>query len=424
MLGDYAKFVGLRAFNFVLTSVWGFGLVYALTAELDIAGYAKIAVIAAIAAYVVSADLGFSAFMYDRLRRAFIHGQVDQPNSMLMATICVYFAVALASTSAFAAYVIFFDNETVSVPSHTTIGFFFSAVLGLPWMPLRAAALATDRMVPMESIEVSRRLANLALVFWLAGTLDFSVFVVLSLMVWVASYWAAAVLLLPLLSGSPFVTLAGFKEMASSLASLKHTFVFSAAESFVYLFPYFLIPAAIANPLAIVSFDLFFRVVRFCSTAYLALSEAAMPMLTRAFHKGDFRALKKYLLVIFLVAIVIATNAVVLIGPMGDIVFGFLLGDSSIVADPTRRLMIAMLVAMLFQTISGAFLLNTGHSRELRNISLGCFAAMVCLGAVVMLLQTSFDFFLLAYVLIFASGSAAYLMLLWTKVFRAGGSEN
>jgi hypothetical protein len=384
---------------------------------LPFSDFAAIAVVGGLGAYVLVADLGFSAILYDRIRRTFVANGKVNDGAMLLALLIIYMGFAVAALLIF---VIFTECLGLIRPElRGSAQIFFAAMAcGLPWTLVKVTANGIDRFVAFEGIECLRRLAALGLITLTLAGLTFELYAKLMLLLWGLAFLAGGALIWPALRDATSQLGQGFREIRAIIPAANGAMTFSASEAFIYLFPISFVPAAYANPAAITAFDTFHRVVRFCISGYQAAAESTLPRQTRAVHQNDPNTLVHALSVAGVLGSIPMLASVLLVSVWGDWTFDLLLNDESLVPQEVRAAMVLMLIAMLPQAIAGTLLLNTGHSRALAKIAMVLAGLMLLWAATCWRAQIPAPHFTMGYAIIFACGSAVYTGLLARTIGR------
>src|ERR1700677_3762390 len=104
---QHAFFI-FKALNLVLITTYSFELVYVLVRVLSLNFYPIAVFISSLGVYVMATDLGYSGFVYYRLRQSFLG--TGEPYESLAEAFLIYVAVALVAAAAVAVGIKFVPN--------------------------------------------------------------------------------------------------------------------------------------------------------------------------------------------------------------------------------------------------------------------------------------------------------------------------
>lgn len=407
------KYYILKATNLALTSIWSFALIYVLVRVLPLADYATVAVVTGLGGYVLAVNLGFSTVVYSTLRRNFLAQGPREESSVSSATLVVYGAIAVVAAIVFCACVYLLPIG--SKPMRSALAIHFAALAcALPWMIVRVSTAAVDRYVAFEAIEMGRRTLALALVIAMLFGLNFKFYAILSLSLWACAYVATAPLLMTIWTGTRLTT--GFQQLRRDIVAVRNTGAFSILETAIYNFPYIFVPMNYTSASTTVSFDTFYKIVRFGASAYLASAEATLPAQTRALHANDGEKLLRLTINAAALAAPATIVGILSVTVLGDYTFGHLLNKAGLIPTSTRYAMAIMLIAMLFQTVSGNLLINTGKAAALARLSWWIAGALGAFSIGVAALRLPFSTFIVGYSSIYACGAIGYALLLYLRI--------
>ncbi|MCI3132738.1 hypothetical protein [Phenylobacterium aquaticum] len=403
----------LKAANLVLTSVWSFTLIFVLVRVLPIADYANVAIVTGLGGYVLAVNLGFSTVVYSTLRKNYLTQGPQEEASISLATLVLYGSVAVLAATIFWGCVYLIPIG--SGPMRGALVIHFAALAcALPWMIVRVSTAAVDRYIAFESLEMVRRALALALVIAMLFGVTFKWYAILSLALWAIAFLATLPIMTRIWTGTTLRV--GFRHLRREIVAVKSTGTFSLLETIIYNFPYLFVPILYKSSTAIVSFDTFYKIVRFGASAYLASAEATLPAQTRAHHEQDGGRLLRLTTYAILLAAIPMALGVISVTIFGDITFGNLLKKAGLISTSTRISMALMLIAMLFQTISGNLLINTGNAAALARISWSIAGALGLFSIVVAAIHSPFSTFIIGYSTIYCFGAAGYTLLLLAKI--------
>ncbi|MCI0753679.1 hypothetical protein [Teichococcus vastitatis] len=429
MLGNKAArksavFFLLKASNTALASVWSFLLAFALVRIVGLESYAFFATVIAFASLVLQADLGISIRLFGQLRQNFLHpenGIRQALGNAVAAALASYAAIAVLATLVFGVMVWGLGLGLAQYHSVYLL-LFAGSVLPLPWMILRLTANAFDYYVLTEAIDCVRRTLLLALTAALVIGLPLMAYAVCFVLLWLVAIGVLFVMArkrLDILTGASIR--AGFTVLRGDLKGITASAVLSMSEFLIYIYPYYVIPLTHRDALALVAFDMFYKVTRFATTAYLTVTETVLPHQTRAFHAGNVPMLRKMMLVAFALAAVPMVGAVGIIGFFGDRFFGILLGHSDVVTPTIRLTICAMLFLMMVQTVSGAMLAGIGRLAVLARRASTTLGMMLVLALVSGLQNWTIEQFIIGYAAVYAYEAFGYfwsMLMLFREISR------
>ncbi|MBR1156016.1 hypothetical protein [Bradyrhizobium sp. JYMT SZCCT0428] len=408
----------LKGLNAALTAVSNFVLAYVLVRTIGLESYAFIAGLLAVSALVVQCDLGIAVLTFSELRSHYLseaHKRKanQDDHDLVLAIVTIYSAIAAIAVATLG--VAFFAG-IVPVAHHSIAYFliFAGAVCPLPHMPLRMAINARDGFVWTESVELARRVAILAVTIAMLFGLSLVAYGTLSLLIWVTSIAALVWLARPhgfaLQSG---VFLEGVLFLRRKFREARAAVVLSSAKFVISIFPYYLLSAT-GDGLAIVAFDMFYKVSRFAMMTYLIGAETVLPHQTRALHNENAFGLGRATAAGFLLGLLPMTLGVVAVSMFGERIFGTILNHSGIVSPTMRMALCAMLVFMLIQTTCAFVLVGAGKFEALARRASITLAGMALISALMFLFHWSIDTFIVAYVCVYGAGALLYAECLYS----------
>lgn len=417
-----ATFFLLKATNTGLATLWSFLLTYSLVRQVGLHDYAFFATVIAFASLVLQADLGISLRLFGRMRQNFLHPESSsrqELGSAVAAALWSYSAAAILATLAFGVALWTADLGLAAYrPIYLLL--FAGSVLPLPWMILRLAANAFDAYVLTEGIDFLRRLVLVLLTAALAFGLPLTLYAICFVLLWLSGLVALFLVAqrrLGFLSGAQIGQ--GFRVLRADLRGITASAVLSLSEFLIYIYPYYVIPLIYRDALALVVFDMFYKVTRFGVTAFLTVAETMMPHQTQAYHAHDVTKLMRWIRLSFgLSALPFAVGAGI-IYVLGDRFFGTLLGHPEVVSESTRIAICVMLFLMLVQTASGAVLAAIGWLAPLARRAALSFLGMLIMAAVAAWRNWSIDGFIIGYVVVYGFEAFAYFTLMLHMVLQA-----
>ncbi|MXP64652.1 hypothetical protein E0493_14965 [Roseomonas sp. M0104] len=408
-------FFVLKAANTGLATLWSFLLAYSLVRIVGLESYAFFATVIAFASLILQADLGISIRLFGQLRENYLHPENSSRadlGSAVAAALWSYAAVAVAATGIFAAAVWGFGlGDAQYRPIYLLL--FAGSVLPLPWMVLRLATNAFDAYVLTEAIDCARRTLLLALTAALVVGLPLMAYAASFVVLWLSGLVVLFVVArrrLGFLSGARIGR--GFRTLRGDLHGIAASAALSFSEFLILIFPYYAIPLMHGDALALVAFDMFYKVTRFATTAYFTVTETMLPHQTRAWHAGDAAALRRWTRMAFAVGAIPALAGAAVIGLFGDQFFGVLLGHPGVVSPGMRAAICAMLALMLVQVSSGMVLAGIGRLAALARRASLTLAAMLVFSLVTALQGWSIERFIAGYVFLYGCEAFSYLLLL------------
>jgi O-antigen/teichoic acid export membrane protein len=407
----------LKGLNSGLTAVSNFVLAYVLVRTIGLDSYALIASLLAVAALVLQSDLGITGLTFFQLRSHYLaetgrHGASQDDQDLVVTIVAIYIAIAVISILALGAVL---AAGLVQVSPH---GFaywliFAGAVCALPRMALRVAINARDGFVWTEVVDLFRRTAILGVTAAMLLGLSFVSYGVLNLSAWILSI-AALIWLARLYGFAPSrgAFLRGLLLLRREVRGLRATVLLSLVDFIISVFPYYLL-AATRDATAIVAFDMFYKVARFAVMSYLIGAETVLPQQTRSVHHDDLAGLTGATAKGIMIGLIPMVSGIVAIAAFGEPIFTVILNHSAIVSPIIRVAICAMLVFILIQTTCQIVLIGVGKFEDLARRASITFAGMVLISTLMVLFHLSIDAFIVAYVIVFGSGSLLYAECLY-----------
>ncbi|TCQ03023.1 hypothetical protein [Sphingomonas sp. PP-CC-3A-396] len=401
----------LKVANLGAITAYQFALIFVLIRTVGPTLYPWLIFMAAIGNYVLSADLGFSGFVYADVRRNFIDGLLPSRLGFVNHALLIYISIALGASAVAAIAITLLPGLGVALKVALTL-YFLATVLGLPWTLIRRIATAVDQFVAIEIIELARRVVMLIVAAWMLNGLGFSGFAVLSVVIWIVAFAAAFVLIakrgIRVRRSSPRI-LAGF--IAENRSGLFLTGGLTSLDFAIYNFPYMLIPVLFGSAAPLVVYDLFYKICRFGGTAFSVALETALPFQTRAFHAGNLGEVKKYQRSAIALGLIPLIGASALLLLFGQRLFAVLLNHAVPIDREITWTMVFMLAAILFQAAAGTFLGAIGKFSQITRLAMGASIGMTVLTLVTFVVRLSFDTFMAAYVVVYIGYAIVYQML-------------
>jgi O-antigen/teichoic acid export membrane protein len=412
-------FFALKSVNLAVITVYSFALIYVLVRVLSQPVYPFAVLVSSLGVYIMATDLGYSGYVYFRTRQSYL--QTGKPYGAEAEVFVLYGAIALAAAAVMAGVLALLPH----IPPATRISlslYFLSIVLALPWGLLRRIAAALDLFLEFELFEAARRLFFLVVAVAMLRGLPFTGFCLICLAAWAGAFFLAIRLLhrqrgVVLLRSS-----AGriVRHLRGSYRNIWHSGSLTLIEFVIYNFPYVLIPVLFADRSYLIAFDIFYKVVRFGAVSYGVPAESLLPPQTRAYYAGNRGKVVRLYGATLLIGLLPLAAALILILGFGDHVFTILLSRGGVVDGTVRLAMAVMLIAMLFQSAAGTFLVATGNYAQL--CRLACITLVLMGGTVLATwgLGLGFQWFLTLYVGAYCAHAVFYSAYL--PRFLAGGS--
>jgi O-antigen/teichoic acid export membrane protein len=400
-----------------LTAISNFVLAYVLVRAIGLDLYAVMASLLAVAALVVQSDLGITGLTFFQLRSHYLgetgkHGASQDDQDLVMTIVSIYIAIGVISVAVLG---VALAAGLVQAPHGAAYLLIFAgAVCALPRMALRVAINARDGFVWTEAVDLGRRVALLVVTVAMLLGLSFISYAALSLLVWIL-FIAALIWLAQLYGFAPKrgAFLRGLLLLRREFRGVGTTVLLSLADFIVSVFPYYLLAAA-RDATAIVAFDMFYKVTRFAVMSYLIGAETVLPHQTRAVHNEDGAELGRATAKGFVVGLVPMTSGIVAIAMFGEKLFGVILNHNGIVSPVMRAAICAMLAFMLIQTTCQIVLIGVGKFEELARRASITLAGMVFISTLMVLFHWSIDAFIVAYVVVYGTGSLLYAECLYS----------
>ncbi|HUI14607.1 MAG TPA: hypothetical protein VL048_14190 [Xanthobacteraceae bacterium] len=361
------------------------------------------------------ADIGMVKVLFVNLRRRFLH---DKPFGMIarQATMIVHLYYAIAAAAAvlcFLSLAVGF-HHSIAASAALSLFFLFNA-LNLPWVALRYFSIAIDEYVFFEKLEALRRGLNAAALLALLIGLPIAAFLLLINFGWAATMAAAAAKLRHrhVLVGDFRSSAVAFRVfLRGNRKQLVSSAVYMLSETFIYSFPYFVVPWAFGLGAPTIILDTTFKVFRAANQFYSAACDSLVPRQTSALAERDGRAMVRATWLAALLCAIPAAGVSGVLLVASAKVFSILLGPAAVMPPATTPIIIMLLFGNLAQMVSHSVLVHTGFFRDVARISLGLVGAMTVMAGVA--LWTHFDIvqFLNAYAAIYTCGALATVALM------------
>lgn len=361
------------------------------------------------------ADAGMVKVLFVNLRSRFLQNKpfgsiAGQASTMVV----LYFAVAaLATLVCFLTLVTCFAYSlTESI--ELTLFFAFNAI-NLPWLALRYFSIAIDEYLGFEMLEALRRGLNIAALTALLLGLPVLVFVLIINAGWIAAIVAAILKLQHrrVLVGNfrrNFIYFIAF--LRANRRQLMSSAVYALSETYIYNFPYFLVPWAFGLGPPTIILDTTFKVYRSANQFYSAACDSLVPRQTSALANRDGPTMVR---ATWLAAALCGIPAAAVCGLLifaGSKVFAILLGPAAVMPPATTPILIMLLFGNLAQMVSHSVLVHTGFFKDVARISFAVCAGQTVVAAFVVWTHSDIIQFLNAYAAVYGCGAIATVGLM------------
>lgn len=397
------KLSGLKILNLLLNVVYQFSVVYILIHSLGPDIYVTIVVISAIGIYISNSDLGFSGFVYYSLRELFIKQEKTAVINTINKSNSIYLYISLAALIPVGLFVLLKGQNLSQVDKIAVFIYMITIILNLPWTMMKRILSAVDLYMFAEVLDTLRRSSILLIALLMLGPLSFLSFSILSLMIWVIIFVLSVQKLHQAGYEPALIRLSDCGTyMKESAGSLSATTSYTAAEFFIYSFPYYLLPITPINQSSVVLFDIFYKVVRFGGSAYSVFNESFLPQQTNHYHQARKSDFMKHQIILYSLNFGLWLMASVVLYFFGEKLVLFLLhGDNFGVNNVFIYAMILMLFGLMVQNTASSMMSGIGFYRTLLIVAASICFAYVALSLVAWKFIANFNVFLLAYVAVF-----------------------
>jgi hypothetical protein len=283
--------------NVALAMLWGFIVTYVFVRLLPLHEFKAFLLLVAFANFTISAEFGFSAVVYSRLRRHRIDGSGGfRPEEL---GVLLAFMALLVGGGGLAVAAGLAGGLIPTARPWLFLAFYAVSALNLLALLARRALAALDRNLAWELLDMVRRLSGIALLLLALAGLDLMDAVLLQLAIGVASLLAGLRLVHRLLGMEArhwiALRVGGDHVRGHYLGDIGRTMALTVSDVGAYNAPYATILLATADPRPLLLFDLVFKVSRGLSAVIRALTEAMLPRVTAAWHGGDGATLARQL---------------------------------------------------------------------------------------------------------------------------------
>jgi O-antigen/teichoic acid export membrane protein len=361
------------------------------------------------------ADVGIVKVLFVNLRRRFLG---NKPLGAIAGQATMVFAlyVALAALASVICFLILASRVGYSgVDSAELTLFFVFNAINLPWVALRYFSIAIDEYVYFEMLEALRRgITTFALLALLLG-LPALVFLFVINAGWLVVITGAIARLRQrhVFAGDlrrNFVCFIAF--LRSNRGQLFNSGVYALSETYIYNFPYFLVPWAYGLGAPTIILDTTFKVYRVANQFYSAACDSLVPRQTSALAERDGPAMVR---ATWLAAGLCCLPAVAVCGVLifaAGKIFAVLLGPAAVMPPATTPIIVMLLLGNLAQMVSHSVLVHTGFFKDVARISFGLVAALSGVAAVAVWAHFDIVQFLNGYAAVYTCGALATVALM------------
>jgi hypothetical protein len=361
------------------------------------------------------ADVGMVKVLFVNLRRRFLQ---NKPLGAIagQATMIFVLYVSLASFASIICFLALATRSTYSIAGSAELSLFFAFnAINLPWVALRYFSIAIDEYVYFEMLEALRRSLNTVALLALLFGLPLLAFVLLINVGWLIAIAAALAKLMQrrALGGNlrhNFIYFVAF--LRGNRRQLISSAVYMLSETYIYNFPYFLVPWAYGLGPPTIILDTTFKVYRSANQFYSAACDSLVPRQTSALANRDGPTMVR---ATWLAAALCSIPALGVCGILifaADKIFAVLLGPAATMPPATTPILIMLLLGNLAQMVSHSVLVHTGFFKEVARISFGVVAALTLVAATAVLAHLDIVQFLNAYAAVYTCGAIATVGLM------------
>ena len=353
----------LRAFTAGATLVVGLLQTFVFARVMSPERFSLFIFVAAVSYSLYLADGGIVKVLFVNLRRRFLQ---NRPFGGIAnhATVVVILYFALTGLATLLCFLVLFGRGKSSTTDCAELPLFFLFnAINLPWLALRNISIAIDEFFYFEALEASRRTLNtVALLALLFGLPVFVFLFVLN------AGWAAAL----------FAALMKLRQRRAMGGKLRHSIIHlvvffrgngrqllnSAAhmlsETYIYNFPYFLVPWVYGLGAPTIIFDTANKVFRSNYLIYSAICDLFVPRQTRAFSDRDAPTLVRATLMPMVLGAVplIALGGLLVV--FHERFFALLLGPAAVMPPEIVPILVILLTVGLAKMVAYSVLIHCG----------------------------------------------------------------
>ena len=374
------RYLVLRGYTAGATLVLGLLQTFVFARVLSPQRFSLFIFVAAVSYSLYLADGGIVKVLFVNMRRRVLQrrpfgGIANQATVVIV----LYFALSSLATLLCLVVLLARGKDSLGGSVELALFFLFNAV-NLPWLALRNISIAIDEFFYFEVLEGARRAFNTVVMLALLLGLPVLAFLLLVNIGWVAAIVAAMVKLRQRravggkLRNSVRHLLVFFRcNKSQTLGSAVH----AISETYIYNFPYFLVPWIYGLGAPTIVFDTANKVFRGNYLIYSAICDVFVPRHTRAFNDRDAPTLVRAIL------LAIAMGAAPLLFVAGLLVFwhqplfALLLGPAAVMPPEIVPILVVLLTVSLIKMVAYSVLIHCGF-----------FAAAARLGPVFVIAMT------------------------------------
>jgi O-antigen/teichoic acid export membrane protein len=365
-------------------------------------------VIAAMGYTLWFTDLGLAKILFVNLRTPHLAGRHDA-QAARQATSVIAFYVALAIAAALVCLAISLEHDIAAPRQAMELALFMLYItLNLGWFSLRTLSIAVDQFVYFERLELTRRVATIAMMLGMLAGLPMLVFLIGVNVLWSALFSVASAKLIQCGALAPQL-----RDVPRELAEFFRLNWHSVARSstgalsglFVATFPYYFVSLSYGLGAAPIILEVTFRIFRGACVIFAAICDLAIPGQTRALADRDVdRLVRTTLLAVGLCCVPAAAGCAMLFFAGGPL-FKFLLHAAATVPAGVVPVLIVLLLASILQIVAEALLQYSGYFRSLAYNGVAVVVMMIAVTAVSFAAKLDIVGFLRLYSAAYAAGA-------------------
>ncbi|RVT41012.1 hypothetical protein [Sphingobium algorifonticola] len=286
--------------NVALVMLWGFAVTYVFVRLLPIETFRAFLLLVAFGNFTVSAELGLTSIVYNRLRRHWLALRGEGTAQDFRAEELGVITMLLAGLTIAATIALFGAIQMRLIVTDMPLLFllfFVTTCLNLFATLAKRTLAAVDRNLLWEAIDMARRVAAIGLLIAALAGMDLTLSVALQGLLSLIAIGAGLAMLhrrLGLRMGDWLALRVGGGHVRRHyLADFGASAALTASEVAAYNAPYFLIALATSDPRPLLFFDFLFKMSRALSALVRAMIEAALPRITAAWYRGDARRFRQ-----------------------------------------------------------------------------------------------------------------------------------
>jgi O-antigen/teichoic acid export membrane protein len=354
------------------------------------------------------ADLGLANIAFVNLRAPFLAGRRNEQASREATAVILFYAL-LAGAASLACFTVTLIQPASTFRVAVELALFLLYVtLNLAWSALRSISIAIDLFLFYETLDLVRRVVNIAMLLAMLAGLSLTFFLIGSNVLWGLLFAVALVKLFA--RGALVPRLRGLlPELLSFFRLNRHSIANSATGAlsgvFIVTFPYYIVPIWFGLGAAPIVLEVTFRIFRGACVIFSAICDLAIPGQTRALAARDVnRLVRTTLLAIGLCCVPAAIACAILIFAGGPL-FAFLLRTAATVPVAVTPILLVLLLASVLQIVAETLLQYSGFFRSLAYNGAAVAAIMILMTALSFAAKLDFVHFLAAYAAVYAVGA-------------------